>query len=102
MKKSRALYNILFPVLLLLAFVALWWGLAVKADSEYILPTPAATLGKLWEVLSDGAFYAAFGATLGRCAITFVLSFLAAFGFALLSRNVPPARTSVELSLIHI
>lgn len=96
MKKSRALYNILFPVLLLLAFVALWWGLAVKADSEYILPPPAATLEKLWEVLSDSAFYAAFGATLGRCAITFVLSFLAAFGFALLARNVPPARTSVE------
>ena len=36
MKKSRALYNILFPVLLLLAFVALWWGLAVKAATEYI------------------------------------------------------------------
>lgn len=85
-----------FPLAVLVAFVALWWGLAVKADSEYILPTPAATLAALWQVLGKASFYAAYGATLLRCLVTFFCSFVCAFGFALLARYVTWARATVE------
>lgn len=85
-----------FPIVVFVAFVALWQGLSVKADSDYILPSPGATFSALRQVLGTTEFYVVYGATLLRCLVTFICSFLCAFGFALFARYVLWARATVE------
>lgn len=74
-QQRRSRWAKLLAVLLLLL---LWEAAARIVASPIIIPTPAATLVKLFGLLSTASFWGAVGATVGRGVIGFSISFAAA------------------------
>lgn len=52
--QSFAFQSLLASVLII---VFMWWGLALKIDTPYILPKPEVVLTKLFEILMSQSFY---------------------------------------------
>ncbi|MBQ8762275.1 MAG: ABC transporter permease subunit [Clostridia bacterium] len=84
-KTKKILENILYPILVILIILAIWLIFAKIANSEFIMPTPADTFISLGNLLVSSEFWIAFGSTLLRTLIAFVIAFLLASTFALLS-----------------
>ena len=76
------LKKILFPLTLLAALIALWWG-AVLWTESVIFPTPLQVLAGTWELARDGTLWEHVGASLMRVGVGFVLAVLVAIPLGL-------------------
>ena len=76
------LKGILFPLTLLAALIALWWG-AVLWTESVIFPTPLQVLAGTWELARDGTLWEHVGASLMRVGVGFVLAVLVAMPLGL-------------------
>ena len=85
-KKANLLLSVLVPIITVLCIIIVWHIVATKTGDEIILPTPLSTLKKTAGLLIDGRFYKAFGLTLLRSVIAFLVSFALAFSLAILSK----------------
>lgn len=85
MNKKKLILNLTLPIISIGVIIGVWAIAAAMVGSELILPTIGDTLKKLIEVLSNPYFYSAFGETLFRSLISFVLSYLLAITLAILS-----------------
>lgn len=103
--------NKLFIMASILALVAVWKLLAVFWNQELILPSPEATLFKLWLVFNNPNFWPSVGATLTRgiagflisCITGIIIGFAAGFSppiFWLLHPWVIVIRTTPVMSVV--
>lgn len=76
------LKKILFPLTLLAALLALWWG-AVLWTESVIFPTPLQVVTATWELARDGALWDHVGASLMRVSVGFGLAVLVAMPLGL-------------------
>src|SRR5690349_7370231 len=65
----------LFPLTLLAALLALWWG-AVLWTKSVIFPTPLQVVSGIWELARDGTLWDHVGASLMRVGAGFGLAVL--------------------------
>ena len=73
----KKLNHILAPLALLLALVALWWGIVVQTESV-IFPTPLQVVTGTLELASDGTLWEHIVASLARVGSGFLLAVLVA------------------------
>ena len=85
MDKKRIAYNIAAPILGCILFIAIWFALSAIVGTSLILPTPAETVRRFFLLLGEGSFYTAVGRTLLRSVLAFLIAFVLATGFAVLS-----------------
>ena len=76
------LKKILFPLTLLAALLALWWG-AVLWTESVIFPTPLQVVTATWELARDGTLWDHVGASLMRVSVGFLLAVLVAMPLGL-------------------
>lgn len=69
-------YNIAASVLAIVAMWAVWAVAYAAVGNDYLVPSFAQTVGQLFALLVSGFFWAAFGATLLRTLIAFLISFV--------------------------
>jgi NitT/TauT family transport system permease protein len=89
------LKKILFPVTLLAALLALWWG-AVLWTESVIFPTPLQVVTATWELARDGTLWDHVGASLMRVSIGFVLAVLVAMPLGLLMGRIQIIYTTLN------
>lgn len=86
LKKTLKKYeNIIYPLLSLTGFVAVWAIVSACVGIEMILPSPIVSLKNLAALLAKTAFWQAIGGTLWRTLLSFALSYVFAIIFAVLS-----------------
>ena len=93
---KKALCNILYPIVLIAAVLAIWSVAAYRVNSKFLLPTVAQTVSALAKVLSGGGFYSAFFGTVLRTFLSFLISVSLALIFSLLSRQFEPMRRLIS------
>ena len=81
------LKKIIFPLTLLAALLALWWG-AVLWTGSVIFPTPLQVVTATWELARDGTLWDHVGASLMRVGIGFILAVLVAMPLGLLMGRI--------------
>jgi NitT/TauT family transport system permease protein len=81
------LKRIFFPVTLLAALLALWWG-AVLWTESVIFPTPLQVVTATWELARDGTLWEHVGASLMRVSVGFGLAVLVAMPLGLLMGRI--------------
>ncbi|MEO6003125.1 MAG: ABC transporter permease [Opitutus sp.] len=81
------LKKILFPLTLLAALLALWWG-AVLWTQSVIFPTPLQVVSATWELARDGTLWEHVGASLMRVSVGFLLAVLVAMPLGLLMGRI--------------
>ena len=85
LKKTLKKYeNIIYPLLSLTGFVAVWAIVSACVGIEMILPSPIVSLKNLAALLAKTAFWQAIGGTLWRTLLSFALSYVFAIIFAVL------------------
>ena len=89
------LKKILFPVTLLAALLALWWG-AVLWTESVIFPTPLQVVAATWELARDGTLWEHVGASLMRVSVGFVLAVLVAMPLGLLMGRIQIIYTTLN------
>ncbi len=82
---KRRLKIALFSALSILFLWGMWAVAAFAIGNEYILPTVDETVKELGGVLADVAFWRAFGGTLWRTVLAFLVSFALGVGLAALA-----------------
>lgn len=80
--------NLIAPLISLFAILTLWAVMALKVDSEYILPTISQTAQEFIKLLKNRTFYTALSLTFLRSATAFLISFAVAFIFAVASHKI--------------
>jgi len=85
-----------------LTLILVWSGAAALLGKEIILPTPAATLRRLVQLMGTGQFWPHLAATLSRGLAAFALSYLAGLSVGLLSGINRNFRTFFHLWLTVI
>ena len=91
MKKEKLL-NLIFS---LMALVALWlaWLIAYFAvGNDIVVPSVTETFAEVGRLLTEAAFWRAFGGTLWRSFEAFLISFALGVGLGLLACVLPPVR----------
>jgi NitT/TauT family transport system permease protein len=81
------LKKFLYPLTLLVALLALWWG-AVLWTESVIFPTPLQVVTATWELARDGTLWDHVGASLMRVGVGFALAVLVAMPLGLLMGRV--------------
>lgn len=76
MKKLNKLLNLILPLFTVGFLVLLWAVVAKIQDNNFIVPTVMQTVKKFFSLFLEKAFYRAFGLTVLRSLISFVISFL--------------------------
>ena len=89
------LKKILFPVTLLAALLALWWG-AVLWTESVIFPTPLQVVTATWELARDGTLWEHVGASLMRVSVGFALAVLVAMPLGLLMGRIQIIYTTLN------
>lgn len=84
MKKER-LINFIFSVSALLFLWIVWMVAALAVRNEYILPSFQDAFSAMGKLLADGAFWRAFGNTLLRTVLSFLVSLVLGVGLALMA-----------------
>ena len=89
---KKVLINLAYPVGIA-GFLLIVWAIAAAAVNNYfILPDLGETARSFWAALGQAEFWAAFGGTLLRTLISFVISLIMGLGFAVLALLFPVAR----------
>ena len=87
--KKNILQNVLF-CMAALAFLLIFWQIAcVTTKNEYLIPSVWNCIQTAFSLLGEGVFWTAFFATLLRCFLAFVISFVLAVIFALAAYLLP-------------
>lgn len=86
-EKTKKIADFLLPVFTIIIVIALWFVAAYAYGIELILPKPQSAFMELKNILTTGSFWVAAGNTLLRAIVAFLIAFLAALAFALLSRG---------------
>lgn len=86
-KTRTILLNLAFPVLAVAVLVAVWAIAAAVLGKPLLLPDPLETLRAFFGLLGTGAFWAAFGMTVLRAALAYLIAGIVAFVLAFFSRN---------------
>ena len=81
MKKS--LKNGLAIVVSVSLIILIWFAVAVRIDSELIIPTPSLVLKNVFMAFFEASVWRAVFGTLGRVAVSFLISFAVALLFAI-------------------
>jgi NitT/TauT family transport system permease protein len=89
------LKKIFFPVTLLAALLALWWG-AVLWTESVIFPTPLQVVTATWELARDGTLWEHVGASLMRVSVGFGLAVLVAMPIGLLMGRIQIIYTTLN------
>jgi NitT/TauT family transport system permease protein len=89
------LKRIFFPVTLLAALLALWWG-AVLWTESVIFPTPLQVVTATWELARDGTLWEHVGASLMRVGVGFGLAVLVAMPLGLLMGRIQIIYTTLN------
>jgi NitT/TauT family transport system permease protein len=89
------LKRIFFPVTLLAALLALWWG-AVLWTESVIFPTPLQVVTATWELARDGTLWEHVGASLMRVSVGFGLAVLVAMPLGLLMGRIQIIYTTLN------
>ena len=82
--KKKILFDMLYPLLVVLGTLVLWQVLALVLDATLLLPTPKDSLTRFFEYLAQGEFWVALGGTFGRSVYSFLFAFAIAGVFAVL------------------
>lgn len=91
--------KILSPIIALVAFLLVWFVLAIVVGVELLLPSPTSVFNGLITLLAggeQGRFYLAVISTLGRALVGFVISLLLACVFTVISLVSDIARRAIE------
>ena len=88
MKNKKIIYLISGIII----FIAAWYLIAIKINSEIVFPNITDILKKFIEIISEKSFYKDLLSSLLRVFITFILSFLLAFILGILSGISMPIR----------
>ena len=86
MTKKRVVENIAAPLVGLAAFIGIWYAVSAAIGVSIILPSPTETLIGFFALLRQGSFYLALWYTLSRTIVSFLIAFVTASIFALLSK----------------
>ena len=84
-KAKKILSDILYPLAVVAAVVGIWAIAAAAMGVSMILPTPAEAVREFFAYLGSSSFWRAVGNTAWRAAYSFVISFVLALAFAILS-----------------
>jgi NitT/TauT family transport system permease protein len=80
-KSGRIGVNIAIGILMLALLIGAWWAVAVIGNyPPYILPTPPAVAERLWSTLLDGTLIGAFGVTVLKAGLGFLLASVVGIG----------------------
>ena len=81
--------NFLYPIIGVGFFLLAWFIASKTIGVEMILPSPIASLQKLFELFVESEFWNAVGNTVGRAIFAFLLSTLLAIVFSIVGYVVP-------------
>lgn len=84
--------DLVFTVLGVLLFVAVWWIAAAAYGKELVFPTPVAALHALWDTLKSIYFWRAFAGSLWRSLVAFVGACVLAIVCAYVAKACKPLR----------
>ena len=84
-----------------LVWLVLWMAVSRAAGTDLLIPSPAATLQALWQLLGQESFWQAAGLTLLRIIAGFLLGVSVGLLLALLTARFEPARLLLS-PLLHI
>ncbi len=90
--KKNLLFSALFSALALVAVALAWIVAYFAAGNEYLVPSLWETLAETGRLFTEAAFWRAFGFTLLRTALAFLVSFALGTGLAALASLHPAAR----------
>lgn len=79
-----------YPLLLTAFVTAVWYIAAYVVGSEFIMPSPHATLKRFFAVLSERRFYEALGNTLTRALLAYAISVIGGLALAVLAALFKP------------
>lgn len=91
--KIKKTIGLIFALLL---WLGVWYLLAKKADLTLILPTPKTVFQRLFELLGEGQFYKAAGASFLRVMWGFTLGTVLGFALGFCANLLPFLRTLFE------
>lgn len=83
---KKVVFSVLYPLIVTGAVFLVWFLASLYYDSALILPSPGETVKRLFELFATSKFWGAFGMTLFRSVLSFLLCFVLAAGLATLSR----------------
>lgn len=89
---KKILGYLLYPMIILAALFAVWAIVAAVVDNYFLFPTIGATFQALGASLTDGAFWAAVGGTIGRTLLAFIIAAICALTLAVCSVFFRPVR----------
>ena len=89
MKKNKEkILNLILPIVSILAIALIWAVMALKVDSEFILPSIQKTAKEFVALFDSKEFYLSLFFTLFRSVVSFLVSFVVAFALAVCSVKV--------------
>ena len=96
MKNKEKLLNLIIPLVSVGVILLVWAVAAFKIDSEYILPSVTQTAEEFFALLKSKEFYVSLFLTLFRSFVAFTVSFVLAFGFAILANKIKYFRSIIS------
>ena len=102
-EKREKILNLILPITVVLAIIAIWTVMASTIKNEFILPSVTEALSALLKVLKNGLFYRSLLGTLLRTLVAFIFSFVVAIMLAVLSckNNVAERLISPIMSVMR-
>ncbi len=86
---KRAVLNVLYPVLSLVLFLAVWAAAAAVYAKPFLLPDPLTVASEFFSLFTRADFYVSVAVTFLRAALSFALSFALALGLSLTASAYP-------------
>ena len=95
-KATRILKRAAITVVALIFWLFVWYYFAKKTGNEWILPGPAQTLSRLWEMAKTSEFYRIMGLSFLRVFRGFLTGMIYGFALGTLSHYIYPFRALVS------
>ncbi len=96
LKKTNKLMNIVYPLISVAFIAAVWVMLYESAGSEFIFPSIESMIKKSISYFCDGFFYKSLSNTLFRVIVSFLISFVLACVFGIVSYLFEPCKRIVD------
>lgn len=95
-KLKKILFNCIYPVAVVAIVLIIWTVAAAAMDVSFIFPKPLETFREFFAYLKSSAFWKALGMSLWRSTYAFIISFIIALAFAVLSAVSNVARKLIS------
>lgn len=99
--KTKKILDIALPLFSICLILVFWAAASIAVNNKFIMPSIKETLAEFFNLFAETSFYRALGGTLLRTLIAFCISFIIAFGCALLSEKYYVARKIIS-SIVKI